>query len=43
MLGEHVSLLRWGGIAVICFGVVVVGRTAPKTTTQPAAETVPSA
>jgi drug/metabolite transporter (DMT)-like permease len=32
MLGEHVSLLRWAGIAVICMGVVVVGRTAPKTT-----------
>jgi drug/metabolite transporter (DMT)-like permease len=32
MLGEHVSPLRWAGIAVICLGVVVVGRTAPKTT-----------
>jgi drug/metabolite transporter (DMT)-like permease len=32
MLGEHVSPLRWAGIAVICMGVVVVGRTAPKTT-----------
>jgi drug/metabolite transporter (DMT)-like permease len=32
MLGEHVSPLRWAGIAVICLGVVVVGRTVPKTT-----------
>jgi drug/metabolite transporter (DMT)-like permease len=32
MLGEHVSPLRWTGIAVICLGVIVVGRTAPKTT-----------
>lgn len=32
MLGEHVSPLRWAGIAVICLGVFVVSRTAPKTT-----------
>src|SRR5271163_1439466 len=32
MLGEHVSLMRWAGIAVICIGVFVVGRTNPKTT-----------
>ena len=32
MLGEHVSLMRWAGIAVICLGVFVVGRTNPKTT-----------
>ncbi|HTW47034.1 MAG TPA: hypothetical protein VMD92_03735 [Acidobacteriaceae bacterium] len=38
MLGEHVSLLRWAGIAVICLGVVVVGRTAPKTTPANATE-----
>jgi hypothetical protein len=38
MLGEHVSPLRWAGIAVICLGVVVVGRTAPKTTPTNAAE-----
>lgn len=31
MLGEHISLLRWAGIAVICLGVFVVGRTAPST------------
>jgi drug/metabolite transporter (DMT)-like permease len=38
VLGERVSLLRWIGIAVICLGVIVVGRTAPKTTTRDAAE-----
>jgi drug/metabolite transporter (DMT)-like permease len=32
MLGEHVSPLRWAGIAVICLGVSVVSRTTPKTT-----------
>jgi len=32
LLGENVSLLRWSGIAVICFGVLIVGRTSPKTT-----------
>jgi drug/metabolite transporter (DMT)-like permease len=32
ILGEHVSLLRWAGIAVICAGVFVVGRTGPRTT-----------
>jgi drug/metabolite transporter (DMT)-like permease len=32
MLGEHVSPLRWAGIAVICLGVFVVGRTAVRTT-----------
>jgi drug/metabolite transporter (DMT)-like permease len=34
ILGEHVSPLRWGGIAVICLGVFVVGRTNPRTTAQ---------
>jgi drug/metabolite transporter (DMT)-like permease len=38
MLGEHVSPLRWAGIAVICVGVFVVGRTDPKTTVQELAE-----
>jgi len=33
VLGESVSPLRWLGIAVICLGVVVVGRTHPNTTT----------
>ena len=32
MLGESVSPLRWAGIAIICFGVFVVGRTHPRTT-----------
>jgi multidrug transporter EmrE-like cation transporter len=32
MLGERVSPLRWAGIAVICLGVLVVGRTNPRTT-----------
>ena len=32
VLGEVVSLLRWTGIAVICLGVLIVGRTAPRTT-----------
>lgn len=32
VLGEHVSGLRWAGIAVICLGVLIVGRTAPSTT-----------
>ena len=31
MLGERVSPLRWAGIAVICAGVFVVGRTNPQT------------
>ena len=34
LLGERVSLLRWAGIAVICLGVFVVGRTNPRTTGQ---------
>jgi drug/metabolite transporter (DMT)-like permease len=38
LLGEHVSLMRWAGIAVICLGVFVVGRTNPKTTSH---QTVP--
>ena len=32
LLGEVVTPLRWLGIAVICFGVFLVGRTAPSTT-----------
>lgn len=35
LLGEVVSPLRWAGIALICFGVFVVGRTAPNTTAVP--------
>lgn len=32
MLHETVSPIRWLGIAVICLGVFVVGRTSPNTT-----------
>src|SRR5262249_500331 len=32
MLGEAVNPLRAAGIAVICAGVIIVGRTAPRTT-----------
>ena len=35
MLGEKVSPLRWTGIAVICIGVFLVGRTNPRTTEHP--------
>ncbi len=30
-LGEHVSLAHWGGIGLIFLGVLVVGRTRPRT------------
>jgi drug/metabolite transporter (DMT)-like permease len=32
VLGEKVSGLRWLGVAVICLGVLVVGRTPARTT-----------
>jgi drug/metabolite transporter (DMT)-like permease len=32
VLGEHVSLVRWTGVALICSGVALVGRTEPRTT-----------
>jgi len=32
VLGETVSPLRWAGIAIICLGVFIVGRTNPRTT-----------
>jgi drug/metabolite transporter (DMT)-like permease len=32
LLGETISPLRWFGIATICVGVFVVGRTPPRTT-----------
>ncbi len=38
MLGEHVSVLRWVGIAVICLGVIVVGRGEANTTATKSAE-----
>jgi drug/metabolite transporter (DMT)-like permease len=31
ILGERISPLRWAGVAVICLGVFVVGRTNPRT------------
>lgn len=33
-LGEMVSPLRWTGIAVICAGVLIVGRTTPHATKE---------
>jgi drug/metabolite transporter (DMT)-like permease len=47
MLGERVSPLRWAGIAVICLGVFVVGRTAVRTThanaeSEPVPDPMPS-
>jgi multidrug transporter EmrE-like cation transporter len=35
ILGEAISPLRWLGVAVICLGVFVVGRTSPSTTGAP--------
>ena len=32
LLGERVSALRFLGIAIICAGVIIVGRTDPRTT-----------
>jgi drug/metabolite transporter (DMT)-like permease len=32
ILGEVVTSLRWAGVAVICIGVFLVGRTPPRTT-----------
>jgi drug/metabolite transporter (DMT)-like permease len=32
LLGEHVSALRWAGIALICVGVALVSGTPPRTT-----------
>jgi drug/metabolite transporter (DMT)-like permease len=32
LLGEVVSPLRWIGIGIICVGVLIVGRTQPRTT-----------
>jgi drug/metabolite transporter (DMT)-like permease len=32
LLGESVTPLRWLGIAIICLGVFIVGRTHPRTT-----------
>ena len=32
LLGESITPLRWTGIAIICLGVFIVGRTHPRTT-----------
>lgn len=32
VLGEAVSMRRWLGVALICIGVMLVGRTKPRTT-----------
>ena len=32
VLGENVTGLRWAGVALICVGVMFVGRTPPSTT-----------
>jgi len=32
LLGEHVTLMRWTGVALICSGVALVGQTEPRTT-----------
>ena len=34
LFGELVTPVRWAGIAIICLGVGLVGRTAPSTTRQ---------
>lgn len=32
VLNEKISLVRWGGVLLICLGVFAVGQTAPRTT-----------
>lgn len=34
LLGEHVSVARWLGTLIICFGVAVVAKTEQRTTRQ---------
>lgn len=34
LLGEHVSVVRWLGTLIICFGVAVVAKTEQRTTRQ---------
>ncbi|MGH9561280.1 MAG: EamA family transporter [Terracidiphilus sp.] len=31
-LNEKITLTRWGGVLLICLGVLAVGQTAPRTT-----------
>jgi uncharacterized membrane protein len=40
VLGEKVTPRRWLGVALICIGVFLVGRTTPRTTAVIAAEAV---
>lgn len=35
ILGEDISRTRWLGVFVICLGVLIVGRTSPRTTETP--------
>jgi uncharacterized membrane protein len=39
-LHESVSPKRWVGVALICFGVLLVGQTKPRTTESPAMQKV---
>jgi uncharacterized membrane protein len=32
VLGESITTMRWVGVLVICFGVLIVGHTPPRTT-----------
>lgn len=32
MLGETITPMRWIGVLIICFGVLIVGHTPPRTT-----------
>ena len=41
-LHESVSPRRWFGVVLICFGVLLVGQTKPRTTEEISAERVPA-
>jgi uncharacterized membrane protein len=32
VLGESITTMRWVGVLIICFGVLIVGHTPPRTT-----------
>lgn len=34
MLGESITTMRWVGVLIICFGVLIVGQTPHRTTTD---------
>lgn len=38
MLGEAITPMRWAGVLIICFGVLIVGHTPPRTTDTVARE-----